>query len=100
MNSNPSLRPLARALAGAFLGLAAASAAQAQATVKIGMVATLEGPFAVLGQDADRGAELAVKERGGMVAGKKIELVKMSSTGSPDTAVTAARKLIEQDKVQ
>jgi branched-chain amino acid transport system substrate-binding protein len=34
-----------------------------------------------------------------MVAGKKIELITMSSDASPDSAVRAVRKLVEQDKV-
>ena len=36
--------------------------------VKIGLLATLEGPFAAGGADGMRGAELAVKQRGGVVA--------------------------------
>jgi branched-chain amino acid transport system substrate-binding protein len=77
-----------------------AGVAQAQEVLKIGLLATLEGPFAAGGQDGMRGAELAVKQRGGMVAGKKIELVKASSDAKPDVAVNATRKLVEQDKVQ
>jgi branched-chain amino acid transport system substrate-binding protein len=77
-----------------------AGTVQAQEVLKIGLLATLEGPFAAGGQDGMRGAELAVKQRGGMVAGKKIELVKASSDAKPDVAVNATRKLVEQDKVQ
>ena len=46
-----------------------------------------------------RGAELAVKQRGGSVAGRKVEIIKASSNANPDVAVNAARKLVEQDKV-
>lgn len=67
--------------------------------VKIGLLATLEGPFAAGGADGMRGAELAVKERGGVVAGRKIEIIKASSDAKPDVAVNATRKLVEQDKV-
>lgn len=88
------------ALTGAAVATVFAAAAQAQETVKIGLLATLEGPFAAGGQDGMRGAELAVKERGGTVAGKKIELVKASSDAKPDVAVNSTRKLVEQDKVQ
>ena len=49
------------------------SAAHAQETIRIGLLATLEGPFAAGGQDGMRGAELALKQRGGMAGGKKIE---------------------------
>jgi branched-chain amino acid transport system substrate-binding protein len=87
-------------LVGAAVFAAFAGGAAAQETVRIGLLATLEGPFAAGGQDGMRGAELAVRERGGMVAGKKIELVKASSDAKPDVAVNATRKLVEQDKVQ
>ncbi len=93
------------ALAAGSLALALAAAlgthsAQAQEVIKIGALATLEGPFAVPGQDGMRGVDLAVAERKGTIAGKKIEIIKASSNGNPDTAVNAARKLVEQDGVR
>ena len=87
------------------LGAAAATAivggvwAQSGQPVKIGLLATLEGPFAAGGADGMRGAELAVIQRGGTVAGRKIEIIKASSDAKPDVAVNATRKLVEQDKV-
>jgi branched-chain amino acid transport system substrate-binding protein len=86
-------------LAVATMVAALAATAEAQQVVKIGLLATLEGPFAAGGQDGMRGAELAVKQRNGMVAGKKIEIIKASSDAKPDVAVNATRKLVEQDKV-
>ena len=73
--------------------------AQQGTPVKIGLLATLEGPFAAGGADGMRGAELAVRQAGGTVAGRKIEIVRASSNANPDVAVNAARKLVEQDKV-
>jgi branched-chain amino acid transport system substrate-binding protein len=85
---------------GTAAALAVMGAAHAQGTpVKIGLLATLEGPFAAGGADGMRGAELAVKQRGGVVAGRKIEIIKASSDAKPDVAVNATRKLVEQDKV-
>ena len=86
---------------GAAVAAAVSGGAIAQqgTPVKIGLLATLEGPFAAGGADGMRGAELAVKQAGGMVAGRKIEIVKASSNANPDVAVNAARKLVEQDKV-
>ena len=84
------------AVVAAFSGLAYA---QQGKPVKIGLLATLEGPFAAGGADGMRGAELAIKERKGVVAGRKIELIKASSDAKPDVAVNATRKLVEQDKV-
>ena len=84
------------AVVAAFIGAAFAQSGQ---PVKIGLLATLEGPFAAGGADGMRGAELAIKQRGGVVAGRKIELLKASSDAKPDVAVNATRKLVEQDKV-
>jgi len=81
-------------------GLTAPSLALADDTIKIGLLATFEGPFTVLGEDSERGAMTAVEEFKGMVAGKKIEIVKGSSDATPDKAVNAARKLVEQDGVK
>ncbi len=82
-------------------GLTAPSLALAQDdTIKIGLLATFEGPFTVLGEDGERGAMTAVEELGGTAGGKKIEIVKGSSDASPDSAVRAARKLVEQDGVK
>lgn len=87
-------------LALALTAALASHPARAQEVIKIGALATLEGPFAVPGQDGMRGVDLAVAQHKGMVAGKKIEIIKASSNGNPDTAVNAARKLVEQDGVQ
>jgi len=74
--------------------------AYADDTIKVGLLATLEGAFTVLGQDSMRGAELALKEHNYMAGGKKLVVVKGSSDASPDSAVKAARKLVEQDGVK
>src|SRR5262245_17215714 len=81
-------------------GLAMPPLAFAQDTNKIGLLMTLEGAFTVLGEDSQRGAITAVNKANGMVAGKKIEIVKGSSDATPDSAVRAARKLVEQDGVK
>jgi branched-chain amino acid transport system substrate-binding protein len=86
-------------LATAALACLAGGALAQGNPVKIGLLATLEGPFAAGGADGMRGAELAVKQRGGEVAGRKIEIIKASSNATPDVAVNAVRKLVEQDKV-
>ncbi|MFZ5789361.1 MAG: ABC transporter substrate-binding protein [Pseudomonadota bacterium] len=76
-----------------------AGVAEAEDTIKVGVLATLEGAFTVLGEDSMRGAELALQEHNYTAGGKKIEIIKGSSDASPDSAIAAARKLVEQDKV-
>ncbi|MDI9336753.1 MAG: ABC transporter substrate-binding protein [Gammaproteobacteria bacterium] len=82
-----------------FLGLLGSAFGQSGQPVKIGLLATLEGPFAALGEDGIRGAELAIMERKGEIAGRKIMVTKGSSDATPDSAVKATSKLVEQDKV-
>ena len=93
-------RTWVRSMLGAAVAAAWLAPAWAQDTLKIGVLATLEGPFAVPGQDSMRGADLALKQKNGMAGGKKIEFVKVSSDATPDKAVAATRKAVEQDKVQ
>ncbi|MBO6863746.1 MAG: ABC transporter substrate-binding protein [Alphaproteobacteria bacterium] len=83
----------------AAAALSIAGPAMAQDTIKMGALATLEGAFTVLGEDGMRGVKLALEEFGYEAGGKKIELITGSSDASPDSAVRAARKLVEQDGV-
>ncbi|MCY4148908.1 MAG: ABC transporter substrate-binding protein [Gammaproteobacteria bacterium] len=75
------------------------NSAIAQDTIKMGALATLEGAFTVLGEDGMRGVEMALEEFGYEAGGKKVELITGSSDASPDSALRAARKLVEQDGV-
>ena len=87
-------------LAAAAIATLAGPAMAQDDTIKMGALATLEGAFTVLGEDGMRGVRLALEEVDYMAGGKKIELVTGSSDASPDSAVRAARKLVEQDNVQ
>src|SRR5262245_16935768 len=87
------------AIAAAAAIFAAPAMAQ-EKVLKLGGLATLEGVFAKNGEDSMRGIEIALKEYKNTAGGLKIEFVKASSDAKPDTAIRAARKLIEQDGVQ
>jgi branched-chain amino acid transport system substrate-binding protein len=86
-------------LASAALCAVAAPAFAQQRTIRIGTLATLDGPLASLGKDAYRCLDMAVAELGGAIAGAPIELFRASSDSKPDVALAAARRLVEQDKV-
>jgi branched-chain amino acid transport system substrate-binding protein len=95
------MNSLRKTVTGLGLGasmLLAGGSASAQDAIRIGALATLEGPFLQLGQDGMRGVELALEEFKYTAGGRKIELIKESSNAKPDVAVTKTRKLIEQDK--
>lgn len=71
----------------------------AQAPIKIGFLAPLTGPFAQIGKDMLAGSDLSLDEIGRQAAGRKIEVIVEDTAGNPATALTKARKLVEQDRV-
>lgn len=88
-------------IAGAlFASLAVLPAVASADTLKMGALATLEGAFTVLGEDSIRGVELALQEFEYKAGGMDIELITGSSDASPDSAIRATRKLVEQDGVK
>src|SRR5580700_1680897 len=87
-------------LAGlAILLSVAAGQAVAQDKVKVGVLVTLSGPAAVLGQQARDGFALAIKDLGGKMAGRDVEVVVLDDELKPDAAVVKAKSLLERDKV-
>jgi len=87
------------AVAAGFAALVGTGSANAADKLKIGVTAPLEGTYTVLGEDGMRGYELAVKAHNGKAGGKEIETIVASTDTTPDSAVRAAKKLVEQDKV-
>jgi ABC-type branched-subunit amino acid transport system substrate-binding protein len=84
----------------AALGLwAAAGAAQAQEKLRIGVMATLQGALTTLGEDGVRGLQVAMRQANGRIAGREVELVTVPTDASPDSALRAVRRLVEQDRV-
>src|SRR5437867_10404795 len=67
--------------------------------IRIGLLAPLSGAFSATGKDMLVGVELYLDEIGRQVAGRKIELIVEDSEGTPATALTKARKLVDQDRV-
>ncbi|MBO9642667.1 MAG: ABC transporter substrate-binding protein [Pseudacidovorax sp.] len=87
------------AIAVACLGLMGA-AAQAAEPLRIGLIATYSGPYADYGRQFDAGVALYLKEHGGKIAGRPVEIVKKDTAGpAPDAAKRIAQELIVRDKV-
>jgi branched-chain amino acid transport system substrate-binding protein len=88
------------AVAAGLAALASPLAAAAQ-TVKIGVILSLSGPDAALGNQIQRGLELYVKEHSkDLPAGVKVELVTKDDTGpNPEVAKRLAQELITRDRV-
>jgi branched-chain amino acid transport system substrate-binding protein len=75
------------------------SAALAQDKIRVGVIVTLSGPAAVLGQQARDGFALAVKDLGGKMGGSDVEVTVVDDELKPDVAVTKVKGLLERDKV-
>jgi branched-chain amino acid transport system substrate-binding protein len=86
-------------LAAAAALAVATTAANAQEKLKIGILTTLSGPPAVLGQQQRNGFQLAVKTLGGKLGGREVELIVQDDELKPDVAVSKAQGLVERDKV-
>src|SRR5215470_17050041 len=84
----------------ATLMLLGASPAPAQDKLKVGVIATLSGPPAVLGQQLRNGFNLAVKNLGGKLGGREIEVIVADDELKPDVAVSKVKALTERDKVE
>jgi branched-chain amino acid transport system substrate-binding protein len=74
-------------------------AASAQDKIKIGLIYTLSGPPAALGAQSKNGFELALKELGGKMGGKEVELIVADDELKPDLAIQKVRAFIERDNV-
>ncbi len=66
-------------------------------TVRIGLINSITGPEAPIGENLTNGAELAILDLG--KAGVDVQLVKQDDTGKPDKAIAAIEQLATVDKV-
>lgn len=88
--------------AAAFTALAVAPTAQAQEPIKFGLVAALSGQSARAGEAITRGLAIAVDEinaKGGVLGGRKIQLIRRDDESNPSKGLIAARELIQREKV-
>ncbi|MFA9440992.1 ABC transporter substrate-binding protein [Uliginosibacterium sp. sgz301328] len=86
----------------AAFALSAAPHAFAAEPIKIGLVTALSGQSALAGEALTRGMTIAIEEinaKGGLLGGRKLELVRRDDEGNPAKGVTAARELIYKEKV-
>ena len=66
--------------------------------VKVGLMFTLSGPAAALGEQGRNGFQLAVAQMGGL-GGMPAEVVVVDDEQKPDVAANKARELVERDNV-
>lgn len=89
------------ALTAVALGLSAVLAAQvpAQESVRVGVLTIRSGPIASCGRQMEDGFQFALKERGGVIAGRKIEVFFGDSAGQPALTKSKAQELVERNRV-
>jgi len=84
------------------LAAAGPALAQSKEPVKIGLSAAVSGGSAASGEAIKRGLQIAIDEinaKGGVLGGRKLELVVRDDEGNPQKGVTIARELVEREKV-
>ena len=91
-------KTLTSTAAGLMLGAAMGTAALAE-DLKIGMIVTLSGPPAALGQQIVDGFQLALDQKDGMLGGQSVELIVEDDELKPDVALLKATSLVERDEV-
>src|SRR5262245_30437286 len=103
-----SRRPKFTLVAGAAASIALATLAaipsslSAQEPMRVGEVAGRSGGWAQSGEAITRGLSLAIEEinaGGGLLGGRKIELLQRDDESVPPKGVVAARELISKEKV-
>ena len=79
-----------------------AGAVSAAEPIKIGLITALSGQSALAGEAITRGMQVAIDEintSGGLLGGRKLELVRRDDEANPAKGVVAARDLIYKEKV-
>lgn len=98
----PLTRRLSLVALASIAALCTLGGAQAAEPIKIGLVTALSGQSALAGEAISRGMTLAIDEinaAGGLLGGRKLELVRRDDEANPAKGVLAARELIHREKV-
>jgi branched-chain amino acid transport system substrate-binding protein len=90
---------LAASAAVPLAGLAAPAVAQSE-PIRIGMITTLSGPGAALGNDIRDGFNLVVKNAGGRLGGLPVEVVIADDGLRPENGRAIAERMVRRDRIQ
>jgi branched-chain amino acid transport system substrate-binding protein len=94
------MRRLLLGVAVFVAGLPAAAAADAQETIKIGVILAYSGQFADPTAQIDNGIKLYLKQHDGKLGGKTVELIRKDVGGiNPPVAKRLAQELVTRDRV-
>lgn len=94
-----TMRKFLTGAAASVLALATLPALAAD-PVKIGMITTLTGPGAYLGQDIRDAFKLAIEQEGGKLGGVPVELIVEDDGLKPGQGKSIAEKMLKNDKIK
>ena len=83
----------------AFIIVGTLASAQAQQTIKVGILTELSGPLGTLGMAERDGFLLYLKKSGGKLGALTVETIIEDTGNDAATALAKARKLLESDKI-
>jgi branched-chain amino acid transport system substrate-binding protein len=100
----PSRRGVLRGIAAgssalAFEGAMRAATAQGADTIRIGALNVYTKGYGIFGEAAYKGMMLYLDEKGGAIAGRKVEIIREDDEFNPQVGLQKLRKLVESDKV-
>jgi branched-chain amino acid transport system substrate-binding protein len=99
--TNTLLRRMSPLLLGGCLALGMSASSTAGADeLRIGFLAPTTGLYAAIGKDMVDGFQMYLDEVKNDFAGAQVKFIVEDEQGKPDMAVTKAKKLVLQDKVQ
>lgn len=91
---------LAIALVATLAGFSACPAPKEELPpVKIGLLRAFTGMVSDWGEETGQGVRIGLDEIGWEIAGRKVILIEEDAGDTPDVAVSKAKKLVEEDKV-
>ncbi len=76
-----------------------AAPVSAQEPVRLGVLTIRSGPIASCGRQMEEGLQYALKERGGLLAGRKVDVFFGDSAGQPAQTRAKTLELVERNKV-
>jgi len=79
--------------------VALAQGASTGARVRVGMMLPYSGTFALLGVAIENGFRLALREQGGRLGGREVDIVKVDDESDPAKATDNIHRLLTREKV-
>lgn len=94
-----SVAAMLTACGGASLGSGSGSGDGGEDSVKVGLLVAKSGVYSSVGRDMENGLKLYLEQHDNTLGGKKVELVTVDEGETPQSGVSGATRLVQQDQV-